>query len=135
MRRYWVQSLWLLFMPMYLWAGTRPDGYAEAVLGATPSYPLHGILVAITVTTVESLVLYWIMRPDTDHRSWRRACAALLVYFPWLLVCLVMLMHAPPYVFVHALWLLCVNLILLGLLASTLIQRMKRQRVRRSQED
>jgi hypothetical protein len=48
----------------------------------------------------------------TYSRSWKRAAAALLLFFPWLVVCAVLLMHQPPYVFLHFLWLLLFNVIL-----------------------
>jgi hypothetical protein len=88
-----------------------PDQYAEAVLHTHPAYPWGG-LSAIAITAVEALVLYAIIRPKTYLRSWKRSAAALLLFFPELLVCAVLLMHQPGYVFAHFLWVLAVNLVL-----------------------
>jgi len=111
-KRYWIHCLWLLSLPAYWWAGMSPDTYANAALHIYPAYPVRGVLTFIAITTVELLVLYAIIRPMTYSRSWKRAAAALLLFFPWLVVCAVLLMHQPPYVFMHFLWLLLFNVIL-----------------------
>jgi len=112
LKRYWIQGLWLLSVPLYLWAGRNPDEYASAVLGTHPSYPVGSILTCIAVTGLESLVLYAIIRPASYAQSWKRSGGAVLLFLPWFLVCAVLLMHQPAYVFAHFLWLLIVNLVL-----------------------
>lgn len=112
LRKYWIHGLWLLSVPLYGWAGANPDQYAAAVLGAHPSYPTRSVVTAIAVTAIEALVLYAIIRPKTYQRSWQRPAGALLLFFPWLVICAVLLMHQPAYVFAHFLWVLLVNLVL-----------------------
>jgi len=107
---------------MYLWGGTLPDRYQIDVRGLQPSYPWPGILAVFAVTTIESAVLYGIIRPSTYRSSWRRAVVGLTLFVPWLLACGVLLMHAPPYLFLHFLWVLCVSLILLGLCVVAVVQ-------------
>lgn len=115
LKKYWIPGLWLLSLPLYWWAGAGPDSYAIAVLHTNPSYPVRGVLTFIAITTVEALLLYAILRPVTYSLSWKRAAAALLLFFPWLAVCAILLMHQPSYVFLHFLWLLLINLILVAL--------------------
>jgi len=123
LKRYWIHGLWLLSLPLYFWAGTNPDQYAAAVLGTHPLYPMRAVLESIAITAVESLVLYAIIRPKTYSRSWKRAGAALLLFFPWLLICAVLLMHQPPNVFAHFLWLLILNGVLVALCIYSLLVR------------
>jgi hypothetical protein len=114
--------MWMLSIPTYLWGGTRPDRYQIDVLGLHASYPWPGIFAVIAVTTIESAVLYGIIRPRTYRRSWTRALVGLTLFVPWLLASGVLLMHAPLYLFLHFLWVLCVNLILLGLCGVAVVQ-------------
>jgi predicted Abi (CAAX) family protease len=132
LKRYWIPGLWLLSVPLYCWAGAGSDSYAIAELHANPSYPVRGVLICIVITAIESLALYAILRPSSYLRSWKRPFAALLLFFPWLAVCALLLMHQPFYVFMHAAWLLLVNLILAALciysLAASLATRRRLQR-------
>lgn len=114
-RRYWILGLWLLFIPLYLWAGARPDHYQIDVFGMQPFYSWPGVLTVMAVTTIEAAVLYAITRPSTYRRSWKRALGGLALFTPWLFASAVLLMHAPAYLFVHFLWVLSVSVILLGL--------------------
>ncbi len=77
--------------------------------------------------SVESLILYAIIRPRTYARSWKRSGAALLLFFPWLAVCAILLMHQPPYVFMHFFWLLLVNLILVVLCIYSAVAQLGRR--------
>jgi hypothetical protein len=122
LKKYWIPGLWVLWLPLYLWSGNRPDRYAMDVLHAQSSYPTRGVLGWIALTTVESAILYAIIRPSTYQHSWKRAAAALLLFFPWLLASGVLLIHQPPYVFAHFLWVALINLILMGLCAFALLR-------------
>jgi hypothetical protein len=126
-KKYWIHGLWLLSLPAYGWSGMSPDTYANAALRIYPSYPVRGVLAFIAVTTVELLVLYAIIRPSSYSRSWKRAAAGLLLFFPWLVVCAILLMHQPPYVFLHFLLLLLVNVILGGLCLFSMVSALTRQ--------
>lgn len=123
LKKYWIPGLWLLCVPLYAWAGTSPDQYANAVLRTNPGYPMGAVLAAIAITAVEALVLYAIIRPKTYLRSWQRPAGALLLFFPWLLVCAVLLMHQPAYVWAHFLWVLLVNLILGAMCIYAIVAR------------
>jgi hypothetical protein len=126
LNKYWIPGLWLLSVPLYWWAGTDTDSYAIAVLRTHPSYPVRGVLTFIVITTVESLILYAIIRPRTYSRSWKRSLAALLLLFPWLAVCAILLMHQPAYVFMHFFWLLLITLILCALVVYSLVAHLTR---------
>jgi hypothetical protein len=126
LKKYWIPGLWLLSIPLYWLAGSNPDTYAIAVRHEHPSYPVEGVLTFIVITSVESLVLYAIIRPRTYDRSWKRSAAALLLFFPWLAVCAILLMHQPPYVFMHFFWLLMVNVILGVLCIYSVVARLTR---------
>jgi hypothetical protein len=84
----------------------RPVRYAIDVLREASAYPLRGVLGLIVITSVEAMILYTIIRPRTYDRSWKRTGTALLLCLPWLLVCLETLMHQPPYVLLHFVWVL-----------------------------
>ncbi|MFZ0536793.1 MAG: hypothetical protein WAM47_08015 [Candidatus Sulfotelmatobacter sp.] len=127
-KQYWIPGLWLLSVPLYFWAGTGSDSYAIAVLHTNPSYPVRGVLTCIAITAIESLALYAILRPKSYLRSWKRPFAALLLFFPWLAVCTILLMHEPFYLFMHAAWLLLVNLILAALCIYSLASSLTQQR-------
>lgn len=127
LRKYWIPGLWLLSLPLYWWAGSDSDTYAIAVHHTNPPYPVGGVLTFIVITTIESLILYAIIRPRTYARSWKRSGAALLLFFPWLAVCAILLMHQPPYVFMHFFWLLLVNLILLVLCIYSTVAQLGRR--------
>jgi len=122
LRLYWIHATWALFVPLYLWSGTRPDRYMQDVMGVEPSYPRSAIATAIAVTAVEAAVVYLVIRPRSYHRSWRRALAALLLFVPWLALSTMTMMHNGPPVFVHLLWDLCVVLTLVGLCLSAALQ-------------
>jgi Ca2+/Na+ antiporter len=123
LKKYWIPGLWLLCVPLYAWAGVSPDQYAEAVLHTHPAYPWGGVLSAIAITAVEALVLYAIIRPKTYLRSWKRSAAALLLFSSELLVCAVLLMHQPGYVFAHFLWVLAVNVVLGAMCIYSIVAR------------
>ena len=80
--KYWIPGLWLLSLPLYWWAGSDSDTYAIAVHHTNPPYPVGEVLTFIVITTIESLILYAIIRPRTYARSWKRSGAALLLFFP-----------------------------------------------------
>ena len=127
LKKYWIQGLWLLSISLYLWAGSNPDSYAIAVLHQHPSYPFGGVLTVIAITTVESLILYAIIRPKTYEKSWRHSAGALLLFLAWTAVCAILPMHGPPYVFMHFFWLLLVNVILAVLFIYSVIAGLLRQ--------
>jgi hypothetical protein len=106
----------LLSLPVYVWSGSTPDRYLIDVMHQQPSYPVRGVAQVIALTLIECIVLYLIIRPATYHRSWKRAGTGLLLFSPWLFLCGATLMHAPPYLLLHALWLLLLNVILISML-------------------
>jgi hypothetical protein len=128
LKKYWIHVLWLVAVSLYVWGGTRPDAYAEAMRESRPSYPIGGVIRFIGVTTAECLVLYWVIRPKSYHHSWKRPLAGLLLFFPWLALWALMLMHMPVYVYLHALWVFTVVLVLVGLLIHSGLHTLLRRR-------
>ena len=88
----------------------------------------------MALTTIESGVLYAIIWPSTYRHSWRRALGGLMVFVPWLPGNAVLPMHAPPYVFLHFLWVLCVDLILLGLCIAAGVRTLRGRSARPQSE-
>lgn len=107
--------LWLAGMVMVLYAGTMPDFYAMRMDGPLPPYPWDGVLFFIGVISVESGVLYAILRPRSYRISWGRALAALGLFLVLMVYFALGLMHAPPYMVWHVIWLLDMNIWLLML--------------------
>ena len=92
---------------MLWWGGTRVDGYRLHVLKdpLPHPYPWNDIIVMSMVLTVEAMVFYAVIRPESYRRSWGRAlAAAILGLLLWVFIGL-SLMHGPPYEFAHQLWL------------------------------
>jgi hypothetical protein len=70
--------------------------------------PLRSLAYGLPRLTVEVLVLYLILRPNSFRWSWGRVLLALAVFVPWFIYSIAFIMHAPGWVFAHAYWLLAV---------------------------
>ncbi|MGL4768163.1 MAG: hypothetical protein ACRCV6_08830 [Formosimonas sp.] len=68
---------------------------------------------------VELLVAYAVLRPWSYQQSWGRALSALIMLVPWLMLNLVLLMHAGGIAALHVMWLLSLSgVVLMALLVS-----------------
>ena len=117
-KKYGIPGLWLAGVLILLWSGTGDDGYLIHVLGKPlpHPYPIDGVLTFILIATIETLILYGIIRPKTYVRSWARGVSALVAFAGLTIFFALGLMHAPPYVVWHVIWLCCIVLVLFTLL-------------------
>ena len=89
-----------------------------------PGEPLYGhntsgvLSRTVIFTLVELGLLYRILRPWSFDRSIWRVVGAIVVFLPWGVLNLLLSMHAGGVFIWHMLWLVVVNLILVGLLIS-----------------
>ena len=67
-------------------------------------YPLYGVAQFALVTTVETALLWFIIRPRSYRHSWGRSLTAALLFLPVTLYFGSALMHAPWYQYMHFLW-------------------------------
>ena len=68
-------------------------------------YPWRRVLIACAVLSVETLIFYALIRPESYNRSWGRALSAAVAGVALLFFFALGLMHSPPYVFSHWVWL------------------------------
>jgi len=69
----------------------------------------------LLMTLSEAAALYLILRPWSYRRSWGRALGALALLAPWTAIAAILTMHAGGVVMLHLAWLLCLDVIVLGL--------------------
>ncbi|MBC8073106.1 MAG: DUF819 family protein [Deltaproteobacteria bacterium] len=113
---------WLLGVATLVWSGTRVDGYKLHVrdVPLPHAYPTDGVMAMVIVATVELLCFYAIIRPDSYEDAWGRALLAFVFGMFALMASGILLMHAPPYMIFHWLWLAVVVLAIFGLFVGTL---------------
>ena len=125
----WFVLGWVLGLALLAWSGTFVDGYRVHVLDEPlpHPYPWGGVGTMMAVFTGEVLVLYAVIRPITyaRARSWWRALAGLLVSLLLVFGFGVVLMHAPPYMFLHWLLLAVMALACLVLLGVSALSRLR----------
>jgi hypothetical protein len=87
-----------------------PNGYAQYVLKLPEPHPYPYSLVGLffLIVTAETLALAVVVRPSTYRASWGRALFALLLALAAAFAHGMTLMHAPPYMVWHVLWLFAV---------------------------
>lgn len=114
---------WVLGLAALAWAGTSVDGYQLHVRSVPlpHPYPTRGVLTLAVVVTAEILLIYVIIRPSTYSYSWGRALLASLCSIVLLILFGAMLMHAPPFVFAHWLWLAVIAISIIAFLSGTLV--------------
>ncbi|MCB9640596.1 MAG: hypothetical protein H6727_16990 [Myxococcales bacterium] len=114
---------WLVGVSLMCWAGTQTDGYKLHVMHIPlpHPYPLTGVLSFVGIVTLEVGVLLIVMRPWSYHSEWTRLVLAMTLQGSLLFFFGVALIHAPPYMVWHWMWLLG-GLVIQGVaLAGTLI--------------
>jgi hypothetical protein len=101
-----------------VWAGGQVDGYLLHVMNVPlpHPYPWRGVATIAGIQSIEVLLVYAVMRPWLHRISWRRARAGLLLALVLLLSFGVTLMHAPPFMVWHWIWLVGGSVALLVLL-------------------
>lgn len=113
---------WLLGLAALAWSGTQVDGYKLHVMDVPlpHPYPTGGVITMAIVATVELLFFYAIIRPGSYRHAWGRALLAFVLGMIGLMASGIMLMHAPPYMFMHWMWLALVVLAFFVLFVATL---------------
>jgi apolipoprotein N-acyltransferase len=77
---------------------------------------------------VELAVVYVVMQPwKTGGRAWLRGLIALMAFVPWTLLSAVLTMHAGGVVMIHLLWLLALDVVLVGIVVGSLVSRASRR--------
>ncbi len=96
---------WLLGAGSVVWAGSQPNPFAHHIEGQalSISYPLQGVAIAVSLVTLELVILWVIIRKNSYKESVGRAFLALLGSLAFSVLGLADIMHAPPYVF-HYIW-------------------------------
>jgi hypothetical protein len=110
-RIYWrfaLPSALLACVLLLMWRSAVRDPGPTGLPGDLPNWHNRpGDLASVTrFVLVEAVVAFVIFRPWSYHRNWRRAVTAILLFAPWLLLNLMMLIHAGQIMLLHTLWLL-----------------------------
>lgn len=115
-------AAWLFGVGVVAVGGVFPNEYLSGARSSPEAlaYPLAGVAQFIAVLTVETAVLWALLRPGSFRASWGRVVLSLLAFVPTTLAFGMGLMHAPPYQSMHFLWSVAVSLALLVLLAASL---------------
>ncbi len=116
---------WLIGLTMVISGGFVVDGYQLYVrkVPLPHPYPRGGVMLMCALITVETALFYALVAWRAQSLSWRRAVMALPVAFALLLFSGAAMMHQPPYVYRHGLWLIIVTLSLLCVLVLALLTR------------
>ena len=105
---------WLVGVMTVIAGGAVLDGYAQYVLGlhGPQPYPYDGVGQYLIITTIESAIVFAIVRPSTYRASWGRSVLALTAATVLAALHAMTLMHSTTYQLWHELWLfaLCFSL-------------------------
>jgi hypothetical protein len=112
LRHVWLPLAWGVGLVLILWGRVGPSDPAAQQYGANWPGDLRA---ALALLTVETLVLYAILRPWSYRASWQRSLLALLVVAPWALLSVIVTMHAGRILGLLAFW----RLLLIPALAIT----------------
>jgi hypothetical protein len=117
-------AYWLLGAAGIVGGGLQPDGYWLYVHGSGRpwSYPVAEVIQLCGIALVEALMVAFVLRLWNYQRSWGRALSAVVVLLGMIAFWGLSLMHAPNFVFMHALWLVLGLVFTLGLLVVSLIK-------------
>jgi len=112
-----VPAFWFAGVVAIALSGFATDQYLLYVrrIPEPHPYPVDGVLLFIAVATVESALVWAVLRPWSYSRSWVRALFAAILAIGALVFFAMGLMHSPLYMFVHALWLAFGSLVLFAL--------------------
>ena len=101
LRHLWLPLAWAAGLLMVFWGRVGPSDPAAQRFGA--NWP-GDLRTALALLTIETLVLYAILRPWSYRASWKRSFLALLVVTPWALLSVVVTMHAGRILGLLAFW-------------------------------
>ena len=103
----------------------REDPFDPALQGTRRYGHNHdGALTQMAVwVLVELVVLYVVLGPGSASARIWRAAVALVIFVPWTLLSLAVMMHAGGIVAVHGLWLLVVCVGLVAVLVARIVAR------------
>jgi hypothetical protein len=106
-------SVWLV-TAVWMVTDYVADPYVAGRTGTRAYFHNHDGALAqgLGASVVELAVLMLILRPWSYRRSWARAALALTVFLPWATLSTLSLMHVGGVLVVHAIWLVCVVLVL-----------------------
>jgi len=107
LRRYGIGALCLVAIIIIARSSLDPDQYfsyhpeepAKPIVN-----PIAGVAFIVAVLSAEAAVLYFLLRPWQPGWPWHRALAAFLVFSGWLFLCTLVVVHAPGFVLLHAIW-------------------------------
>ena len=104
---------WIAGVSAVTMGALAPDGYAQYVLRQPEPRPCPCVMVGqfLLVMTVEVLALAATIRPASFQRAWGRVLLALLLALGLAFAHRLTLMHAPPYMVWHVLWLFAVAIV------------------------
>lgn len=119
---YWAAGLWLGVGVFYGFGGMLPDTYAMRHMSMNPGYPWGAVLGLWALAAVEISVLVSILRPFPYRHSLGRLIVACILWWPWSIASLGAVLHQPPVVGFHAMWVLLVSGLLLVALLVNIVQ-------------
>jgi hypothetical protein len=109
--------IYFLFLILHAYSGGKP-GYRPP---DPYPYPLVAVLVTSAIMGLELAAFWAILRPRTYCRSWQRSLVATLIFLPWGVFCVGLLMHMPGYIVGHAVWALLLGVVAFSVLAVSLV--------------
>lgn len=74
---------------------------------------------------IELCIFYVLIRPWSFHQSISRPLLALLLFLPWLLFSLMICMHSGGVTFIHFLWVLLINFVLIVSFITSAVARIQ----------
>jgi hypothetical protein len=106
LRRYGIAALCLVAAVVISRSSLDPQQYFR--YGDKPALPIRDptgtVAFVVGVISLEGGILYLLLRPWQAGWPWPRALVALLIFTAWLWLCSVVVVHAPGYVLLHAVW-------------------------------
>ena len=117
-------AYWLAGIALLLWSGGQPNLYRVHVMKVPlpHPYPWEGVLTFMAIASVEVLFVLFVIRPWSYRRSWPRALFAFVVSLVFV-VLFAPIMHMPPFIGWHWLWLVVGSFALFVLFCSSLRRR------------
>jgi hypothetical protein len=68
------------------------------------------------------LALFWlILRPRSYRSSWQRSLLATLVFLPWGIICVGLVIHMPGFIVGHAVWALFLGVVAFCVFATSIV--------------
>lgn len=118
-------------MSVILWTAQWPNPYLEHILQLPPPhpYPLKEVMFVAALVTLQTGLLFAILRPHTYRHSWGRALVAVTASSAFFVYAALGAMHAPPFYFFYLWWLLLVAAAMLALVVVSGVSKMRLRNV------